>query len=601
MRHYFSLLALLVAVLFGGAATAQDRAWVQIEAQPTLGQAQERARAYAAVFSDAAGFRMASGWYVIALGPYDPDGALARLRELRRDNLIPRDSFVASGDQYRDAFWPIGQDPTTLPLISQAPVAQEPAPAEIETSPIIEPAPVAIAEQVTAPTPEPFIAPQETLADAQRAEAALSRDERKDLQAALQWFGFYDSAIDGAFGRGTRASMAAWQEANGHEATGVMTTQQRAQIVADRRAITAELGLEAVVEQEAGIEITLPLALVSFDRYEPPFVHFGEKDNSGLRVVLISEPGDRATLRGLYDILQTLEVIPQGGERSITNSGFTINAANDDLASYVYAELSGGLIKGYMMVWTPKAADKAARSLAAMQASFKTIGGRALDPGLVSLDDAQRRSLMAGMEVRKPRLSRSGFFISATGDVLTTVEALESCGQITLDRDIEATVTSQDAALGLAVLTPNKRLAPRFVAAFKADDLRIGTEVALAGYSYEDALPSPTLTYGAVEDTKGLAGEIGIARLSLSSLPGDAGGPVVDGTGAVLGMLLPAQAQGGRVLPGEVSFLNTAASITTMLTAGGITPQRATRQAVLPPEDLTDLATSMTVLVSCWD
>ncbi|MGO4910267.1 serine protease [Pseudorhodobacter sp. W20_MBD10_FR17] len=596
MRHYISLFALLLSVLFGGAATAQERAWVQIEAQPTLGQAEERARAYAAAFSDVAGFRMASGWYVIALGPYDPDSALARLRELRRDNLIPRDSFVANGDQYRDAFWPIGQDPATQPLISLAPAMTEPAidpVIELVTEPAIEP--------IISATPEPIVEPQETLADAQRAEAALSSDARKDLQSALQWFGFYDSAIDGAFGRGTRASMAAWQEANGHEATGVMTTQQREQIIADRRAIIAELGLETVVEQEAGIEITLPLALVSFDHYEPPFVHFGEKDNSGLRVVLISEPGDRATLRGLYDILQTLAVIPQGGERSITNSGFTINAANDDLASYVYAELSGGLIKGYMVVWTPKAADKAARSLAAMQASFKTIGGRALDPGLVSLDDAQRRSLMSGMEVRKPRLSRSGFFVSATGDVLTTVEALQSCGRITLDRDIEATITTQDAALGLAVLTPTKQLAPRFVAAFKADDLRVGTEVALAGYSYEDALPSPTLTYGAVEDTTGLAGETGIARLSLSSLPGDAGGPVVDGTGAVLGMLMPSAAQGSRVLPGEVSFLSTATSITTMLAAAGITPALATRQATLPPEDLTDLATSMTVLVSCWN
>lgn len=597
MRQLISLFALLFAVLFGGGAWAQDRAWVQIEAQPTLAQAEERARAYSAAFSDVAGFRMASGWYVIALGPYDPESALARLRDLRRDNLIPNDSFVANGDQYRGAYWPVGQDPAALPPIT---ATELPA-----IEPVVAPTPEPMAEPAGEPvvetTPEPYVEPQETLAESQRAEAAMSSDERKELQSALKWFGFYDSAIDGAFGRGTRASMAAWQEANDHEATGVMTTKQRAQIAAERSAIIAELGLETVMEEEAGIEITLPLALVSFDHYEPPFVHFTEKDESGLRVVLISEPGDRATLRGLYDILQTLEVIPQGGERNLTDRGFTIDAANENLASHAYAELSGGLIKGYMMVWTPKAADKAARALAAMQASFKTIGGRALDPGLVSLDDAQRRSLMAGMEVRKPRLSRSGFFVSATGDVLTTVEALQSCGRITLDRDIEATIKTQDAALGLAVLTPNRQLAPRHVAAFNAGDLRIGTEVALAGYSYEDALPSPTLTYGTIEDTKGLAGEVGVARLSLSSLAGDAGGPVVDGTGAVLGMLLPAQTQEGRVLPGEVSFVNTAASINIMLNAAGITPELSTRQAALPPEDLTALATSMTVLVSCWE
>jgi len=263
-------------------------------------------------------------------------------------------------------------------------------------------------------------------------------------------------------------------------------------------------------------------------------------------------------------------------------------------------ELSGGLIKGYILIWQPRAAEKAGRALAAMQASFKTIQGRALDPGLVSLDDAQRRTLLAGMEVRKPKLSRSGFFVSAGGAVVTTVEALHGCRRITLDRDIEAVITTQDAASGLAVLTPKKPLAPRYVAEF-ADELRVGTEVALAGYSYEDALPSPTLTYGALADTAGLGGEAGIARLSLSSLPGDAGGPVVDGRGAVLGMLIPASAQDGRVLPGEVSFVADAGRVKALLATAGITPQVASRAAVLPPGDLTDLAMSLTVLVSCWE
>ncbi|MGB3278388.1 MAG: peptidoglycan-binding protein [Pseudorhodobacter sp.] len=606
MRQYLSLFALLFVVLSGGGAFAQERAWVQIEAQPTLTQAQERARAYSAAFSDVAGFRMSSGWYAVALGPYTPEAALERLSLLRRDNLIPADSFIAGGQQYRAPFWPVGQDPAALPVIEAAPSVEQPAePAtEIAVAPLPEvpaqPAPEALAE----PTPviaAPVVEPEETLAEARRSESALTRDERKELQSALQWFGYYDSAIDGAFGRGTRASMAAWQEANAMEPTGIMTTKQRAQILATRDAIIAELGLEAISEEEAGIEITLPLALVAFDHYEPPFVHFVEKNGSGMRVVLISEPGDRATLRGLYDILQTLEVVPPNGERSLNDRGFTIDAANASVASHTSVSFSAGAIKGYMLIWTPKAADKAGRVLAAMDASFKTIGGRALDPGLVSLDDAQRRSLLAGMEVRKPLLSRSGFFVSDAGAVLTTVEALRGCRRITIDRDIEATIAAQDEASGLALLTPAKQLAPRHIARFEPDALRIGTEVALSGYSYEDALPSPTLTFGAVEDSKGLSGEAGIARLSLASLPGDAGGPVVDGTGAVLGMLKPEDTSGGRVLPADVSFLADATAIKSMLTGVGIAPQTAERRAALPPEDLTDLATSITVLVSCWE
>ena len=54
---------------------------------------------------------------------------------------------------------------------------------------------------------------------------------------------------------------------------------------------------------------------MQFDHYEPPFVHYGERGGSGVRVLLISQPGDQSTLFGLYDILQTLEIVPLDGER----------------------------------------------------------------------------------------------------------------------------------------------------------------------------------------------------------------------------------------------------------------------------------------------
>ena len=62
----------LAATLLSGltASHAQDRVWLQIEAQPRLDTAQERAEAYAGVFPETNGFRLRSGWYAIVLGPY---------------------------------------------------------------------------------------------------------------------------------------------------------------------------------------------------------------------------------------------------------------------------------------------------------------------------------------------------------------------------------------------------------------------------------------------------------------------------------------------------------------------------------------------------
>ena len=592
--------ALVVALVLGGVAVAQDgpRAWVQIEAQPTLTEAEARARAYAGAFPDVAGFRMASGWYAIALGPYTPDAAAARLNALRRDNLVPPDSFVTEGTLFRAAFWPVGANPAEAPVQG---AVTSPEPLDVAEPDVTAalPEPVAEAEPVAepaAPPPEP----EETLAEARRAEAALSRDALKEIQAALQWFGFYTSAIDGAFGPGTRASIKAWQVAQGAAETGVLTTKQRAALLGERALIEAELGLVKTTEPESGIEFALPGKLVEFDRYDPPFVQYRAKGDSGIRLTLISQPGDETSLFALYDILQTLDIVPLSGPRERGDRSFVIDAADAHIATHAEAGISAGLIKGWMLTWEPSKADLAASVLKTMKASFKAVGTRALDPGLVPLDDATRTGMLAGMEVRRPIRSRTGFYVTATGAVLTVPEAVTGCGRITLDRDIEASVTLTDDALGLALLTPATTLAPAAVAGLEAAAPRVGSDIAVAGYSYEDALPAPALTFGKLDGVTGLDGEPDLRRLTLAALPGDAGGPVLDASGTVLGMLLPRATGAARQLPEGVSFATASPAIAARLTAAGLALPPALRDGALAPADLTRRATQMTVLVSCW-
>ena len=99
---------------------------------------------------------------------------------------------------------------------------------------------------------------------------------------------------------------------------------------------------------------------------------------------------------------------------------------------------------------------------------------------------------------------------------------------------------------------------------------------------------------------KGLNGETGVARLSLDALPGDAGGPVLDSSGTVIGMLLPRDVTGARKLPDSVSYALQAATLGPRLTDAGLAPQASLRSGALAPEDLNRLAEGMTVLVSCW-
>ncbi len=554
----------------GGAAR---QVWVQIEAQPTLAEARARARVYARDLPDVNGFALGRGWYAIALGPYREDEAERVLQVYRREGVIARDSYIAQSSDFGRRFWPVGDASAPAPAPEEAPL-------------------------VTAPDPAPQPEPGETLREARAGEARLSREEREELQVALQWAGVYDGAIDAAFGRGTRGAMARWQQQNGFETTGVLTTRQRAALMGQYNAVLEDLGLETVRDTRAGIEIDLPLGMVEFDRHEAPFAHYQPSGSFPAQVLLISQPGDRTTMTALYDIMQSLEIVPETGPRALEADGFTLTGEGRDTVSHTRVWLRGREIKGFTLVWPAGDEARLTRLLEKMEDSFTPLPGT-LD-AIAAPATGQRVDLVAGLDVRRPDRVRTGFFVDAGGAVLTTAEAVKGCGRITINETTEADIAHLDEALGVAVLRPRDQLAPAQVARFRDGLPAVLSRVAVAGYSYEGLLGAPTVTFGQLAALEGLDGETHLKRLALSARAGDAGGPVLDGSGAVLGMLVPYETE-GRSLPEGVSFAATNGALRAVLDAGGVTPRATTIEADLSGEALTDRAEAMTALVGCWE
>ncbi len=579
--------AILASVFLCASVVASwaQQTWVQVEAHPALRTAEDRARSYSGAFSDVVGYRLPGGWYALALGPYPtPNEARARLLELRRGGIIPRDSYISDGATYRQQFWPVGAAIGSVTPETPAPTPQEPAAQGSTTQD-----PVAEAE------PAEPVELDETPREARASERLLDRGQREALQVALKWFGFYTSSIDGAFGRGTRASMGRWQESKGFDVTGILTTKQRDVLLQDYETALAVLGLGVVDEQKAGIQITMPSGLVEFAGYDYPFVRYTEKDGSGVQVLLISQPGDDGTLGGLYEIMQTLEIVPLDGERRKRRSDFTLRGVSDTVQSYTFAKLAGGYVKGFTLVYPPEKAADMERVIKIMQDSFVTGEGH-LEPE-DSNEAGQSVDLLAGLELRKPKLSRSGFYVDGRGRVVTVADAVQSCERITLDDTFEADLSV--SADGLALLTPKDSLVPLNYARFATSAGRLRSPVAVSGYSYEGALSAPTVTYGTLEDIRGLSGDDRIQRLDVSTLDGDIGGPVLDTSGAVTGILQAGEA-GGRTLPDGTMFATKAAEVARFLSENGVSAAAADEGAALGAEALLVAASDMTVLVSCW-
>ena len=564
-------MALVTTAVSSTGANAQERAWLQIESYPAEDTARARAAAYAEEFPNVQVFQ-GGNWHAIVLGPYAPEEAAGVLSDLRRAGRVPGDAFITDGAAFVD----VGA--MVEPLTPEDPAAE-----------------------VVAVEPTPTEAPDETLSEARASEAELTKDDRMALQEALKWNGFYTSTIDGAFGKGTRNSMAAWQEANGYEPTGVLTTLQRATLTANHSADLAEFGFETITEPEAGIEITLPMALVQFDHYEPPFVHYAEKNSSGLRIMLISEPGGSEALAGLYDILQTLEVVPATGQRSLKDKSFSIEAASDSVQSLAYAQTKDGLVKGYLVVWNPADAERMARILPALQTYFRAVGSKALDPGMVPMEASARAGMLAGLELRQPKLVASGFFVDDKGHVATALATVATCTKVTIGAETEATVIAQDDARGIALLAPKAALSPLAFAALTTASPRPGADVAVSGYSFGAQLPAPVLTFGSFDAATSPDGTAGMGLLTAPVMAGDMGGPVLDMAGSVVGIVLPAASGAAKVLPQGAAQAADAASLSTLLQGAGLVTATNGGATAISPDALNAAAEGMTVQVSCWE
>lgn len=568
-------LAILCSGLIGHAPQAQaqaqtDLVWVQIEAHPDLVTAQSRLRVYESrsATMGVAGFMMRTGLYALALGPYPREVAQERLRDLRASGQIPSDSYMQTPQNYTRQFWPIAAQATAPQVIAIEPlpeIAPQDAPEKPSQTPV-EPK----AAPVT--TPQTDAPPRETLAQARAGEADLDPAARDDLQRALQWFGFYDGAIDGVFGAGTRAAMAAWQRRNDWPETGVLTTAERSDLIAQWQADLGELGLERITDTRAGIAALLPMGYVEFAAYAPPFAVFAPTDARGVEVVLISAEGDQARLQSLFEIVTNADIMPEGGLRDMLRGRFDIAASDAARFTTGFARLEGGAIKGLIIRGPAAEYTPIARLMPQIEENFLAL------EGVLERDTAPSGTspaLNTSETEPSPLAQRSGVFVTDTGHVLTDASLPQTCSSLRLNDAIAAREIYRDSALGIVVIAPDTPLTPPDLAEFTAAS-RMGSAQYIAGFAYEGRLSAATLR--PLEDA-------GPAYPTPSQT--ELGGPVLDATGGLLGLY-----RGGAVTP--------AADITTTLAAAGLPAlPRVVREEPLRGESLARLAQAITAKVTC--
>lgn len=592
MQRAIHHLAIFIFLVWGHSAIGQlapdQYVWIQVEARPDLKSAMNRIKVYRTKISNVVGFEIEGGWFGITLGPYKSHIADALLAEFKEKGLIPPDSFVARRVTYGSQFYtPRTSSPQ---LIAEQSLNQ----AEIETTTQVV-TEIAIATETAT---ELELSDAEKLEITKISENALTFDEKKYLQRALAWANHYQGAIDGLYGPETRQAMLDWQIKNRYPHTGFMAPAERSLLLNKYTSVISKLNLVQISNLRAGITLLVPRGILGPAKYEAPFVRFEATDNSNTQIILISQVGDATRLKALFEVIQTLDIVPKGGILNLGEAGFSIETSNNELFTTGFAKLIDGKIKGAILVWPSEDEARRLRLKAQIFDSFGSLGGvlpeaEFFETGLLPKD------LISGLKIRQPIFARSGVFLNAEGVVLTANRDLELCGSIELGFGTQAKVKAFNSHL--AVLTPMEKISPPGITSFQLGPLKAPRRITAGGYSFGGSLGAPTLTRGLLQELGDLSGNDKISRLQIDTLPGDAGGPIYDSGGNVIGILLPKSAETERQLPNNVNFSANWNLISSLLNEANISISLTEDKPHPDLISLSDAAKNTIALITCWE
>lgn len=197
----------------------------------------------------------------------------------------------------------------------------------------------------------------------------------------------------------------------------------------------------------------------------------------------------------------------------------------------------------------------------------------------------------------------TGFVVSNEGHLLTNAHVVEGCESLKIEgQPVE--VLSVDESFDLALLKGGPSSSE--VAAFAPRPASLNADITIAGYPLNGLLSGLNVTRGSVTGLKGLAGDATTMQISAPVQPGNSGGPAVDSSGRVVGVVvskldakLVADATGD--IPQNVNFAIRGEIAKLFLFQNGVEPILAEDTAEpLDPVETARRLDQMTRLVECY-
>ncbi|WP_353476173.1 serine protease (plasmid) [Salipiger sp. H15] len=377
-----------------------------------------------------------------------------------------------------------------------------------------------------------------------------------DVQRDLLWIGHYQGQVDGLSGPETTTGVRAFQTSIGHPETGSLDSEERA-ILTERARATRE-GIDLQIEESdwTGIRMPVPRGyvgpgkvdgndLLDIDFAGTAAVPFGIRqmrmENSA--GTIRARDLARSVIKGEEDS----EVLSAGEAQGV---GYFLTRV-DDLKLFAIIETRQGETRSIII------SASASQSGPMMPVIAEVLERTELFARAgVPFGDVQWRVMSGdypGMEgrpdwFRSMTASGSGSLVSTEGHVLTNHHVVAGCDRITVQGQ-PASLVGADVRLDLA-LVQVPRFTGREPIAFREDAVVLGERVIVLGYPVFSVTQSLNVTEGLASSTVGFEGSRLGLQISAPVQPGNSGGPVLDGRGRQIAVVVSKAGAGLRTLVG---------------------------------------------------
>lgn len=460
-------------------------------------------------------------------------------------------------------------------------------------------------------------------AEANASFSALGPDQRAFYQVLMTSAGYYNSVPVASFNTRLFDGIKQFQAENGYPQTGILNTTQFDALYSIAAKKFDQWGFERIKHPSRPIAIWVPVGLGLVASRSATGIEWTDPEKR-IRVDFMSIPNRRAVdnFAGLMDALASKEAKIHYNVRKQDWFVISFTTAND-VDGYARYHQDGTNVTGFTLFWKnangdvngDRIATLMSGSLWAAMLSKPFPAPPRKNLSAVNAPTTAPSASPAVVPAPKPELKPSdahfyngtGFFVSTDGNFVTNAHVVEKCEEIkikTSDGTVEnATLMSADAANDLALL--KVPLTPKGVAKVRIG-VRLGEGIAAFGYPHADLLStSGNFTLGNVTALAGMGDDSRYFQISAPVQSGNSGGPLLDTSGNVVGVVsaklnaLKVALQGGD-LTQNVNFAVKSVILATFLNSNSVAIQSGTvADKPLDSADLADRAKEISAFVLC--